>query len=344
MAEGEEVSSQDESTYGSNIPIFLRGIIDNTTDIDSGDAGSLSDIDYIHMNNLHIPETVWSMGARTVDRLSRMSAEQDLITYAESGAHLESADFWSGTALGSWDGSATDHASNLLIPSALFQVASCGGDSAEHSDLNFCNIAEMNLNHLDNNPNSSTHINKNPNAQSPSGGPTTANKEADTLSTVANIPSNPTPTPLSNVPASGDLTLAGQCGSVAAYCVPFRIELQATPPDPYAPDPSISPIGYQTPTIDQTPPIGDQTPPVGDQTPPTDQTPPIGDQTPPIGDPTPPGTLSSGSGGSPSEGGTRPIPEAPTWVMTAIGFSVVAFIFRRKRHTLINSISIIDNN
>ena len=38
----------------------------------------------------------------------------------------------------------------------------------------------------------------------------------------------------------------------------------------------------------------------------------------------------------------RPIPEAPTWVMTTIGFSVVVFLFRKKKRNRVIPISIID--
>ena len=38
----------------------------------------------------------------------------------------------------------------------------------------------------------------------------------------------------------------------------------------------------------------------------------------------------------------KPIPEASTWVMTIIGFSIMAFAFGKKRRSRINPISIID--
>ena len=38
----------------------------------------------------------------------------------------------------------------------------------------------------------------------------------------------------------------------------------------------------------------------------------------------------------------KPIPEASTWVMTVIGFSIMAFLFGKKRRPRINPISIVD--
>jgi hypothetical protein len=309
------------------------------------------------MNDLHIPETIWNMGARTADRLSRSSAEQDLVTFAESGgspesnkfgARLNRADFWSRMALAFTNEGITGDAPHLLIQPAFLQVADCGGYSAEHSDLEFCNLSDIKQNNqTDTTANSNNHMDgTDSTAQSTFSTSVVSNSNSDTLTPTPNVPPNNTTPALPNVLASGDLTFASQCAGASAYCTPFPMEPQLALADPYAPDASTPPIGDQSPlTGDQNPPIGNQDPLTGDQDPLTgDQSPPTGDPLPPIGDPLPPIGDPVPPIGGPTSGGTRPIPEAPTWVMTVIGFGVVAFVFRRKKHSRIKSISIIDNN
>ena len=348
MAEGEDVSSQDESTYGSNIHAILRGVIDNTIDLEGSAGYGLSDADYYHMNNIHIPEAVWSADLSAIDHFGRILGRPDSASYAGFDGRLESnafgarmarADFWYRIALGLWNDSADNHGRSLLIPPALFQVASCGGNSAEHSGLDFCGNADTNAdNVLDDNSKNGNNANNNSGTQNINNNVVSSDSNSTAPSANSSTPANIIPPMASNFSPRGDLTLASRCSGVSVSCTPFDIELPAALIDSYAPDPSMPPI------VDQTVPIVDQTVPIVDQTVPIDdQTVPIGDQTPPPVPP-PPGIISSGLGGGESgDGLRRPIPEAPTWVMTAIGFSVVAFLFRRKKKSQADSISIIDN-
>jgi hypothetical protein len=334
MAEGEEGSSQDESTYSSDIPAMIRVIINSTIDLEGDAASDISNVDYYHINNIRIPDTVWNLDASPEVHLGRIDGGADSATYAIFGARREHAGFWSGTTLGLWNDNAANPGPNLLIPPALFQVASCGGSSAEHSNLDYCGATDIYLDDkLDDNSNNDKHTNNNPAIQNTDNNVTSSNNTSNTPSPNPSVSSNIGPPMPSNFLMSGDLTFAGQCDGVSISCVPIDIELPAALDD-----------SSLTPSVDDlTPPIDDLTPPIDDLVPTIGvQTPSIGDQTPPpidLSSPPP----DSGGGDSGAVLGQRPIPEAPTWVMTAIGFSIVAFIFRRKKNSRIDSISIIDN-
>jgi hypothetical protein len=327
MAEGEEVSSQDESAYGSDMPAMLRGVINHTIDIENDDADGLSNVDYYRINNLHIPETVWSIDVSTVDHLGHISGEPEAATDTEFGgrleghefgARLERADFWSRTALGLWSDSATNRPPNSLIPPGLFQVASCGGSYAEHSDLDFCGDANISkINELIDNSTDGKHVNNNSTIQDTDNNTTNSNDNSSLSSNTHSAPSIIT----TLMSPSVDLALAGQCDGVAASCAPFYIDSPADLIAAYAPDPSTLPI--DTSSGDGSTSSGDGSTSSGD------------------GSTYPPPYLGEGDSGVDS--GQKPIPEAPTWVMTAIGFGVVAFVFRKKRNSITDSISIIEN-
>jgi hypothetical protein len=348
MAEVEEMSpNQDDSTYSGSTPIILRGLINNIIEIENNTDYDLSSVDYYHINNVHIPEAVWNLDASTGIHLDRVSAGSESVTYAvsvgrsnEFGGRLGRADFWSRTTLGLWNDNAANPGPNLLIPPAFFQVASCGGSSAERNNLDYCGSNEAN------NANADQFGDSYNKYKSDSSTPTTqftgdnvgnSSNIDSTSSLKSSAASNINPILPSNFLMSGELTLVGGCDGVSISCAPIDITQPAALIDSSRPESPTPVLG------DQTPPFGDQTPPFGDQTPLIgDQTPPIGDQTPPI-DPAPL-IGSSGSGGAgPVSDQNRPIPEAPTWVMTAIGFGIVAFIFRKKKNNHNNSISIIDN-
>jgi hypothetical protein len=346
MAEGEEVSSQDESAYGSDMPAMLRGIINYTIDIENDDADGLSNADYYRMNNLHIPEAVWNMDVSTVDRLGHISGEPARYTEFggrleghEFGARLERADFWSRTALGLWGDSATNHPPNSLTAPALFQVASCGGSSAEHGDLEFCGDADINMsNELDDDSKNSKRVSNYSTTQGTGNSTINSNNNSSLSSNTPSAPSIITPL----MSPSGDLALAGQCDGVAASCAPFYIESPADLIAAYAPDPSTLPI--DTSSGDGSTSSGDGSTSSGDgSTSSGDGSTSSGDGSTSSGDGStyPPPYLGEGDSGVDS--GQKPIPEAPTWVMTAIGFGVVAFVFRKKRNGITDSISIIDN-
>jgi hypothetical protein len=346
MAEVEEVSSQDESTYGYETPIILRGIVNNTIEIEDDTSVDLSTIDYYHRNNVHIPATVWSLDVSTGVHLDHISGRSGSATYAVFGGRLERTDFWSRAILGLWNDNITSPGPDSLITPALFQVASCGGSSAEHSNLDYCDSNDINADkHNDNSKNDERDKG---NSQGTDNIVINSNDTNDVTSSIntsntpfssPRAPFNIAPLMPSNFLTSGDLTLLGQCDGVSISCAPIDIEQPAAPIDSSSREFPTPPIDAQTPPIDDStqPPIA----PVDDSTQPSIA--PVDDPTPPIDDPTPPiEVVPPGSGGGGSGSG-RPIPEAPTWVMTTIGFGIVAFVFRRKKNNRINSISIIDN-
>ena len=342
MAEGEEVSGQDESPYGS-IPAMLRGVVNYTIDIENDDANELSIVDYYHMNNIHIPATVWSMDVNTADQLGRIPGEPDAATYADFGrrlegnqfgARLERAGFWSRTALGLWGDSTINHPANSLTPPALFQVASCGGSSAEHSDLEFCSDVDVNTNNeLSDDSKNNKQVSNYSSIQTTDNSSTNSSNNYNQPSSAPNTPIAPSSITLFNTESPE--------GLIAAY----------------APDASTPPIETGS-SGDGSASSGDGSASSGDGSASSgDGSASSGDGSGPFGD----GSGSSGDGSASSgdgptypvigsgEGdfgvgsGQRPIPEAPTWVMTALGFGVVAFLFRRKRNRLADSISIVDN-
>jgi hypothetical protein len=342
MAEGEEVSGQDESPYGP-IPAMLRGVVNYTIDIGNDDADELSIVDYYHMNNIHIPATVWSMDVNTVDQLGRIPGEPDAAIYADFGRRLESnqfgarlerAGFWSRTALGLWSDSAINHPANSLTPPALFQVASCGGSSAEHSDLEFCSEVDVNTNNeLSDDSKNNKQVSDYSSIQSTNSSSTNSSNNFSQPSSAPNTPIAPSSITLFNTESPENLIAA------------------------YAPDASTPPIETGS-SGDGSASFGDGLGPFGDSSgssgdgsgSSSDGSGSSGDGSGSSGDgsgssgdgPTYP-VLGSGEGDSGAGSGQRPIPEAPTWVMTALGFGIVAFLFRRKRNILADSISIVDN-
>jgi hypothetical protein len=325
MAEGEEVSSQDDNMYGYGMPTILRGLINNTIEFENDASSGLSNIDYYHINNVHIPDAVWSLDVSAGVNLDRGSGGSRSATYAVFGGSPKNTEVWSLTIPGLWNDNITNHGQTLLVSPDLFQVASCGGSYAERINLEYCDSNDVNKDKRNDNTN-----NKRDKDSSATQG---ADNNVDTSNNINNVvePNNNYNMPFSNlgVPSniapltppqflmSGDLTLLGQCDGVSISCAPIDIEQPAPPIDSSAPE---SP----TPPIDaSTPPIDDPTPPIDLSSPPPD---------------------SGGSGGDSGAGlGQRPIPEAPTWVMTAIGFGIVAYLFRRKKNSQVNSIAIIDN-
>jgi hypothetical protein len=340
MADVEAVPSQDDSTYDGYLPKTIQGLIKNTIDIEYNTDSDLSKVNYYYTNNVHIPDAVWNLDASTETYLDRVSGGSEAVTYAvfvgrsnEFGGRLGRADFWSRMTFGLWNDNTANSGPNLLIPPALLQVASCGGSSAERNNLDYCGSNDANDANADQFGDNYNKYDPDKNTSATQG---TGNNLVSSSNT-SNPPSlNPSTSPNINpiLPSDflmgGELTLVGGCDGVSISCAAIDIKQPAALIDSSTPESPTPPIG------DQTPPFGDQTPPFGDQTP------PFGDQTPPI-DP-PPLIGSSGSGGAgPVSDQNRPIPEAPTWVMTAIGFGILAFIFRKKKNNHYNSISIIDN-
>ena len=247
--------------------------------------------------------------------LDRIAGEPGSETYAVFDEDLESTVFWSRATLGLWNDNHTDGVPGALITPPQFQVASCGGSAAEGSSLVYCNSSD-----IKNNGNSAMKVDDKSDSATQSTSSNVA-LSSGTSSSSPVTPSNIAPFVPTRLLMSGDLTLLGQCDGVSMVCAPIHINPPATVIDSSAPE---SPV----PLIDSSAPES-PTPPIGDLTPPIDPSPP---------EVVPPNQIFVDDPGL----GQRPIPEAPTWVMTTIGFSIVALFFRSKKRGRTNPISIID--
>ncbi len=321
-AEVEEDTNQEASKSGYGIPALSQELMTNLSVSNMADGEAL------------IPETVWSLDVNSGVHLDRIAGGPGSETNAVFGERVESTVFWSGATLGLWNDNHTDGVSGLSITPLQFQVASCGGSAPERSTLDYCDGNDLKSGQ--DNDNSSTSGRGKSNTTTQGTDSDVMLSSGASLSSL-NIPSNTPPLTSAiadTLPMQGDMTLLGQCDGVSISCAPIHIDPPATPIDSSAPEFPATPIDSTAPES-PTPPI--------DSTAPESPTPPIGNLTPPI-DPSPPEVVPPGPpifGGDPGSG-RRPIPEAPTWVMTTIGFSIVVFLFRKKKRGRTNPISVVD--
>jgi hypothetical protein len=286
----------------------------------TGRPGLISSKQYSGFDSVFIPETVWSLDVSTGAHLGSVSGTNSEF-YAAFGERPEITDSLDSAIFGARSGNDKDNVSDLLSVPLQLQVASCGGTSAEHSNLDYCNNSVTSTDQSDN---------KNPRKSN--------NKDDDSgtesviidgiVSNGASSPSsNPQPAIAPTIAATvnkltlqGNLSLIDPCGDVTAPCATVEIDPPATP---------IESLG----TALSIPPIDGLTPPTGQSYPevPTPgpiiyiDDPPLSDL-PPVFLPEP----------------RKPIPEASTLVMTITGFSIMGFFFGKKRRPRINPISIID--
>jgi hypothetical protein len=271
-----------------------------------------------------IPEAVWSLDASTGAHLDRISGGPGSDIYAVFGSRAEINDFWMRAIASSLIYNNTAEVSGLFFAPIEFQVASCGGSSAEHSDLDYCNSVKLLGDQLKDSPVKSEQNNSNTATQSASNvfssnGPPDFNSTAQPITT----PLTPVIADQSLLadqsPLRKTLSVLGPC-DVSASCARVAIDPLETPVDAPALDP---------PSL------------IGDLTPPFDST----SSEPPISGPTDGGDPGSDSSPPPdlsSQSHEPPVPEASTWVMTVVGFSLMAFTFSKRRRTRNNPISIID--
>jgi hypothetical protein len=282
-------------------------------------------------DNAHIPEAVWSLDVSTGAHLDHIPDSSGSEVYAFFGGRPETTDAWLGEIFGSGSGNNTSRASGVLGAAALqFQVASCGGSSAEHSTLDYCDSAKLIANQTSDMPSEPAQNNNNNNnntlTQSTSNnvlpsndGPTS---DLSALTITAPLP----PSIANNSLLPGTLSVLG-C-DISASCASVLIDPLETPADIVPLETSVDAVA-----LDPPPPLGGLAPPIDQfsDAPPPGPTNYVGDpgsapSLPPVFTPQP----------------LKPIPEASTWVMTIIGFSVMAFAFGKRRRPLINPISIID--
>jgi hypothetical protein len=312
------------------------------------DSISNKDVVKYHLDEDIIPEAVWSIRNSPI-HLDRIRDGVESKIYTGSDAQFERPILWTRTAIALWSGSNVYGPAGLLpLPPVELQVASCGGNHAEHKDLDYCSVREDIIGKIAeqedlSNVNSDNNTLDSASNKAFSPGVTTSSSNPSNQST---SPSS-TPTPISNPLSHGDLTALDQCDGAAGVCavVTTPIDMPIIPID-------MPIIGSQAPPIDDlTLPIDVLAPPIDVLAPPT---PPIDVLAPPINLP-PPATLppiqvafpdNPGPGSDPPPFFTpsplKPIPEASTWVMTIIGFGIMIFVFRKKRRPRVNPISIID--
>ena len=345
---GQEVSSYaySETTLLSNIttPFFIDSINDQSTSKYlstlsnyRGDNGYFDrtiqeytggDAAFSRSKNLNgfdelIPEAVWTLDGSAGAHLDHIRGGPGTEIYTAFGRRLEITDFWSSATFGSWGSNNTNDALHLLP--LQFQVASCGGSAAEHSNLDYCNDVTLIAAHLDDTPQKLHQDNSNSAAQS---------ANIDGLSSTAAPASNPSPPPniaaVTPAPAAqyllpGTLSLLGPCGDVSASCTIVLTDVPEMSVDTPLPISLPSPPEELIPPID---PLYSEAPPlvplVVPLVYPSDTGP--GLNTPPIFTSEP----------------LDPIPEVSTWVMIIIGFSFMFFVCGKKRRPRIDPISIID--
>jgi hypothetical protein len=354
LAEVEEDSNQEVDKTGYSIPmsyddIMTNILIYNYTDNDvarylSTLDSSQSGADLIHrdtetnngghtafsfstnprgIDDAFIPETVWSFDASTGAHLDNISGRRGSDIYAVFGGSQELNDFLVRAVFAAWADNNTGIA-GFLFPPPEFQVASCGENSAEHSNLDYCN----NLNLI------TDKINDTSSQSKPSDSDTATQAPGENVISSSDGPAPELiaqPNTAAFIPATVDnsllpatLSVLGAC-DVSSSCTSVLIDPLETPAEGSALDaPPVDPppfIAGLAPSLDP-PYSGTPAPSPISQ---VDNPEPISDL-PLVFTPQP----------------LKPIPEASTWVMTIIGFSIMAFAFRKKRRPSINPISIID--
>jgi hypothetical protein len=363
LAEIEEDTNQGVNNYNYSIPtsydnIMTNLVIYNHTDEDV--ARYLSTLDSSHngtdlihrdaetsngghtafssstnphgMYNPFIPEAVWSFDASTGAHLDNISGRPGSDIYAVFGGSPDLNDFLVRAVFASSADNNTDIA-DLLFPPPKFQVASCGGTSAERSDLDYCNILKLITDKLNDTSAQSKQSDIDIATQAPD-----ENVLSSTDGPAPDLGFEPNVGPfiaaaVDNSLLPAILSVLGAC-EVSSSCASVLIDPLETSADGGS--------ALDAPTLDLDPPPLDLDPPpliaglAPSLDPPYPETPapsPIShvDDPEPISDLPPVFTQP-----------LKPIPEASTWVMTIIGFSIMAFAFRKKRRPSINPISIID--
>ena len=227
----------------------------------------------------------------------------------------KNTDFWRRPSLSLWVENNSDTALEVLAPSPrIVQVASCGGGSAEHSDLTYCNIGdnamtESNNNYtgLQNSTNATNPLQNISNSISPSTPSTSTQETQETQEPPT------TPAFVNNIIPQKNVTdlsaLSGQCVDTSAPCATTQTALIDSPPAPT-----------------DSPPAPTDSPPA-----PTDSPPPLTPPTPliSVGDPGPIPELPIPS--------TPPVPETSTWIMMIIGFGIMIVACRRRAPSPIKS-------
>jgi hypothetical protein len=331
FAEVEEEPNQDEGKSSYSIITLSRGTTTTNLSVD-GIINMDSQLEFPSSNDpdrfdeVLIPETVWSLDGSIGDHPGRVSGGFGSETHI-FGGNLEHTGFWNN-AIDDFRG---DKEKYSLLPPSQFQVASCGGGSAEHSNLDYCTDRDKNSSNsvsnadtLHGDPSTSTTPDTDNTVISPNGAssssPVTQSNFALVTPAIASIPLR-----------QWDLTLQDPCDAAPLSCLTIPIDQPAIQFSSTTTAPGVLTVSFP-PADSPTPPIGDLTPPI-DPSPLEVLPPPISVDVPGLGFDSPPVFT------PPPQ---KPIPEISTWAMTVIGFSIVVLVFGTKRKNRVNPISIVD--
>lgn len=266
-----------------------------------------------------IPTAVWSLDTSTGVHLDHMSPGLGSETYTVFAGRRQSPFFWSKGHPGLWTDNPDGGDPQLLITPQNFQVANCGGNSAEHSNLDYCINKKDKSNQQDDKSNQNQLNTKSSQIQSTNIDDTLSAASTSIISSNgSNISSVSFSIPDDLISQEG-ITFIVPCDSVSEPCVISKMDQPTTvinPPTPNSPTPlSDDPNSPIVPSpLEVLPPEVLAPSPV------------VSVDDPGLPAFTPPPPVAS-------------VPEAPTWVMTILGFSVVAFIYRNRRYRSFNRLS-----
>jgi len=320
LAEVEEAVSQDgsksdysDSALSHNLIVnLLVNNIENQLDEYSTKPNILnSGTDLILHNSfgdVFIPAAVWGLDVSAGAHLDRGSSEIGSESDAALGGRQKNADFWTAVVPNLLIDNNTDMTSDVsqFLPLSL-QVASCGGNAVEHGDLDYCNSSSAEL--FDNSGrvnNNGTVSVQNTSSNVTSSGTFSAYNLENQSNTAPITPLAPiTPPIVNNLVPQGNVidlsALSEPCDDISASCGTIAINPPTTPTDP-----PTTPIDYPT-----TPPDLQPTGDPGPTPQPTFTPPPV----------------------------ASTVPETSTWIMTIVGFGIIALASRgRALHPIKHSV------
>jgi hypothetical protein len=272
-----------------------------------------------------IPEAVWSLDASSGAHLDRVSGGLGYDNYPVFGSRPGIDQLWIRAITSQLSYNGTNNLPSALFTAIQFQVASCGGASAERSNLDYCNSTEQ----LDDQMNDSIinltrNSNNNPTLIPNNNSPSSSSSKSDPTGQPVIAPRLPAAIDQSSSQETFNVInlcdVYASCSSIVKDPLKMLVDQPADPPT----------LGSSLPQLDLPQPVNDQTSPVDSSS--SEPSPPVEDDT---GDP-----------------GLTPVfptphdpvttPETSTWVMTIIGFGFMAFVFRKRRTSRNNPISIVD--
>jgi hypothetical protein len=333
LAEVEEVGEDLGRFSISTLPsdLSIEPLIDNY------DNFSNKYLDNYRSGEDLIPEAVWSLHSSNQVHLGRIRDGVESQIYTGSDSHFESSILWAGTAIALWNPSNIYEYAALLPPPPLqFQVASCGGNKAEHKDLDICSIRgddiflqRAELQELsENEDNKLDTVNNNNLVSSTNIGLSSDNNQSNLSS------SSPNPTSTGNILSQGNLIVLDQCDGPSVVCAIVDIDPPVTPVDLPPTDVSAPPTDVSVPPTDvSAPPTDVSAPPTDVSAPPIDALALVPAIDPPL-PVLPPTQIAFFDNPEPSNlppvftpSPLKPIPEASTWVMSIIGFAAMVMLY-----------------